>query len=800
MVGIMIDIEHLNTAQKEAVMAPPEPLLVLAGAGSGKTRVLTTRIARMIEELHIPPSRILAITFTNKAAHEMRERLFAMLGEDARGMWISTFHSMGVRILRREGHNLGYTSAFTIYDTDDAKRLIKKIMGELYIDTSVFAPQSMLSYLSNYKTALLSPDDAIALATTPAERESARIYKEYEKRIFAANAMDFDDLLVNTYKLFDKHPDVLARYQEQFMHIAIDEYQDTNHVQYLIVHQLSAHNPNLSVVGDDDQSIYSWRGADISNILEFEKDHPSAHVVKLEQNYRSKGHILHAANAVVCNNHKRKQKRLFTEAGDGNKVNVYQAPDEREEGRWVAAEIQKCIDQGYDYSDIAVFYRTNVQSRILEDMLLRGQVPYQIVGGTRFFERKEIRDIMAYLKLIKNPADDISAERIINEPRRGLGSKTQTEIAAYAREHGVSFYEAAKHLSVDSSFSDRVKSALMAWVGALKTAKTYSGPLAKTVEMIMGDVGLISALEAAGTDEAQDRIANLHEFLQIAQEFDETHEEAEDKLAAFLEWLTLRTDLDTLSDTTSAVTLMTIHSAKGLEFPVVFVTGMEEGLFPSIRRNSDTHIEEERRLAYVAITRAKEQLYLTYATSRHMYGSFQSNPPSQFLREIPDEDIAAIGLGSAGYAGVGWEKRGSRSGMYGIGQHGEYASGYASGARTRSAGSAYGGPRATWHEGYDPDHNYAEDTGTTFGAGGRRGSRNDAEGAPLAGRIKAADYKRGPTQDHASYAVGDTVMHRVFGKGTITEINGDMVVVHFERHNKTKKLLIDYAPLVKIDK
>ena len=449
-----IDIDSLNDAQREAVLTCEGPLLVLAGAGSGKTRVLTHRIAHMVADLGVAPWQVLAITFTNKAAAEMRERLGALLPGGTRGMWVCTFHAMGVRILRDDAELLGYRPNFTIYDDDDSKRLVKAIMSDLDIDTKQFPVNMVRSKISAAKNAMVSPDEMAGQAADPATQKAARVYGELQRRLMVANAMDFDDLLVNTLLLFEKHPDVLARYQQRFIQISVDEYQDTNHVQYLITKKLAERHRNLMVVGDDDQSIYSWRGADIQNILDFEKDYPDARVVKLQQNYRSTGHILAAANAVVANNSHRKPKRLFTDEGDGEPILAYQAADERDEGRWVAAEIERLHGGGIAYDDMAVFYRTNAQSRILEDMFLRAGVPYKIVGGTRFFDRAEIRDVMAYLKLVLNPADDVSARRVVNVPRRGIGATSQDKIAAYAASRGISFFEAAQACVAEAGHVD----------------------------------------------------------------------------------------------------------------------------------------------------------------------------------------------------------------------------------------------------------------------------------------------------------------------------------------------------------
>ncbi|MEY8437263.1 UvrD-helicase domain-containing protein [Atopobiaceae bacterium 24-176] len=811
-----IDIDSLNDAQREAVLTCEGPLLVLAGAGSGKTRVLTHRIAHMVADLGVAPWQILAITFTNKAAAEMRERLGALLPGGTRGMWVCTFHAMGVRILRDDAELLGYRPNFTIYDDDDSKRLVKAIMSDLDIDTKQFPINMVRSKISAAKNAMVSPDEMAGQAADPATQKAARVYAELQRRLMVANAMDFDDLLVNTLLLFEKHPDVLARYQQRFIQISVDEYQDTNHVQYLITKKLAERHRNLMVVGDDDQSIYSWRGADIQNILDFEKDYPDARVVKLQQNYRSTGHILAAANAVVANNSHRKPKRLFTDEGDGEPILAYQAADERDEGRWVASEIERLHTGGTAYDDMAVFYRTNAQSRILEDMFLRAGVPYKIVGGTRFFDRAEIRDVMAYLKLVLNPADDVSARRVVNVPRRGIGATSQDKIAAYAAARGISFFEAAQACVAEAGLlSPKVRNSLAAWTSAVEEARHYEGELARVVELIVERSGLVAALEAERTPEAEGRIENIREFLLIAQEFDESHDDvlsaleslaelreagvadapagdrpdgsaaapvlsleedgqgalfapapaapaaadegafadvASSQLTAFMEWLALRSDLDSLSGQTSAVTMMTIHSAKGLEFPVVFVCGMEEGLFPNLTHDTDpARLEEERRLAYVAITRARKRLYLTYAATRRTWGSTQANPRSRFVNEIPESHIKVTGVGSAGFAGTGWEKRGDRRGTFGSGTGSAVYGGSVFGNQTRSSGTA-----------------------------------------------RPAPVRKDPRRAAESFEPGDQVRHKTFGPGTVISVKGDTLEVRFSKSGQTKKLMKGFAPIVKV--
>ena len=865
--AVTIDLASLNPAQREAAECTHGPLLVLAGAGSGKTRVLTYRIAHMIADEGVRPWQILAITFTNKAAKEMRERLDALLPGGTRGMWVCTFHAMCVRILRDDADKLGYTSNFTIYDDDDSKRLVKQIMGDLNIEPKQFPLNGIRSRISSAKNALVLPDEFEGLANTPPLQATARVYRELQSRLERANAMDFDDLLINAHKLLRDHPDVLAKYQQRFVQISVDEYQDTNHVQYEITNMLAASQRNLMVVGDDDQSIYSWRGADIQNILDFEKDYPDAKVVKLEENYRSTGHILNAANAVVANNSRRKEKRLFTSRGDGELVQAYQASDERDEGRWIGAQIEKIHSAGTSYDDMAVFYRTNAQSRILEDMLLRAGVPYKIVGGTRFFDRAEIRDVTAYLKLVVNPADDVSALRVVNTPRRGIGSTSVAKIQSYALVNGMPFLAACQAcVAEEGLLTAKVRGALAQFTGVIEAARHKSGELARVIESIVDDAGLISALEAEHTIEADGRIENIREFLGVAQEFDETHDDvaetleslaqlreagmidavgempaavpavqptdpsvtvAAEKLPAFMEWLALRSDLDALAGSSSAVTMMTVHSAKGLEFPVVFVAGMEEGIFPHAGHEDDpSGVEEERRLAYVAITRAERQLFLTYAATRRTYGSTTANPPSRFLREIPEQDIQLVGVGSDGFSGVGWEKRGDRRGTYGSGT--EAYGGAVFGSATRSAGgnaqnraggmsfrsasegfggrsasgilsgsglplSALGGrgsgPRTFGSDGFD-----AAGSGRVFGSGRAAAPAEDPFAQNPSGGIK-----RDAGKASEGFAKGDKVSHKTFGPGVVLSASGDVVEVKFTRTGKIKKLMKGFAPIVKIE-
>lgn len=776
-----IDLDTLNGPQREAVLCTEGPLLVLAGAGSGKTRVLTHRIAHLVEDLNVAPWQIMAITFTNKAAAEMRERLQSLIGGGARGMWVSTFHSMCVRILRTDCERVGFAKGFTIYDDSDSKRLVEQIMDELNIDKKRYPIPALRNRISQAKNDLQVAEVFAEKTSDQVGQVAARVYTRLQERLRQLNAFDFDDLLLYTWLLLKNHPDVLAAYQNRFRYLMVDEYQDTNHAQYVLTQLLAAAHKNIMVVGDDDQSIYSWRGADLRNILDFEKDYPEARVVKLEENYRSMGNILAAANAVIANNLTRKPKKLFTSKPAGDKISVYSATDERDEGRWIASEIEHQHGEGMSYNQIAVFYRTNAQSRMLEDMLMRAGVPYRLIGGTRFFDRAEIRDVMAYLNLVVNPANDVAAHRVINVPKRGIGKTTVEHIDYVARETGITFLQAAELCIADDQIRSATRKAIAEFVALIHDAQGYAGDLRKVVEAIVDKAGLIRALEAENSDDAAGRIENIQELFGVVDEYAQTHDDADalfepptaedapeaddeppvrtfqaNSLPDFVEWVTLRTDMDTVAEDGEAITMMTIHAAKGLEFDCVFVAGMEESLFPHGNSSQDSQgLEEERRLAYVAITRARKKLYLTNAFTRQIFGQSSANPPSRFIGEIPLELRKGIGMGSAGFSGSGWEKRGSRRGIAG-------------------SGSEAGG-------------------GRVFGQSSASGSRPRQQVRPA---VKPEAQKKAAAK--MTFTKGDTVDHKVFGRGTITKVDGDTLHVRFSRTGQTKKLLKDYAPIVKI--
>ena len=611
-------LEGLNEPQREAVLHGEGPLLILAGAGSGKTRVLTHRIAHLVGSGQARPGEILAITFTNKAAQEMRERVEQLVGNRARAMWVMTFHSACARILRAEAEKLGYTRGFTIYDEQDSLRLVKACIDELDIDPKRFAPRGIRRQISDAKNALLDAEAYRLKVSTFFEQTAADVYDLYEKRLHAANAMDFDDLLFRAVNLFELYEDVRDRYRRSFRHVLVDEYQDTNRAQYRWLQLLTEEHRNLCVVGDDDQSIYGFRGADIENILGFERDHPDATVVKLEQNYRSTQTILNASNGVIANNRQRKDKFLWSELGEGDPVHVRELEDEHAEARFVVSEIERLVDQGASRDEIAVFYRTNAQSRVLEDMLVRYGVGYQVIGGTRFYERAEIKDALAYLTLLVNPADTVAFGRAVNSPRRGIGATSQGRLVGYANTIGEPIWDvAAEPESVPGLAAAAIKAVgrFMSVMERLRERVEGGAGVGDLLAETLEETGYTEALQAERTIEAQGRLENLEELVGVAREYDATAEEG--SVEEFLQQLALFSEQDNLRDDEGIVTLMTLHNAKGLEFGIVFIIGLEDGVFPHMRSIEAGDLEEERRLAYVGITRAKRELYLTHARTRH---------------------------------------------------------------------------------------------------------------------------------------------------------------------------------------
>jgi DNA helicase-2/ATP-dependent DNA helicase PcrA len=629
-------LHGLNEAQLEAVRSTEGPLLVVAGAGSGKTRVLTHRVAHLIADKQVKPNEILAITFTNKAAGEMRERLTLMLGGTARAIWILTFHAACGRILRREAERLGYKSTFSIYDDQDQVRLTKACLEELGKDPKRFSPRGIHSQISRMKNELVTPQQALERVASFWDQTVAETYDVYQRRLHASNAVDFDDLLMLTVQVLERFPEALERWQKAFRYILVDEYQDTNHAQYRLLQLLAAKHGNVCAVGDGDQSVYGFRGADIRNILEFEKDFPGTRVVTLEQNYRSTNAILRAANAVIDNNRERKPKRLFSDLGEGEPVRVFEVEDEHAEARFVAAEIAGLIDRGLSASEIAVFYRTNAQSRVLEDVLVRQDVPYQVIGGPRFYERAEIRDATAYLTVLVNPSDAGSLLRIANRPRRGIGATSIARLVTRAEASGRTLFEAMADPEAAGVAAASAR-AIRTFHGTMQSlmALAQELPADELLERVLEKTGTLEALEAERTIEARGRIENLQELVGVAREY--RLENADASLAGFLQDISLVSDQDTISDDRGLVTLMTLHNAKGLEFAAVFAIGMEEGVFPHIRAIEEQGVEEERRLCYVGLTRAKERLTLTHTMSRSLWGRRTYNLASRFLDELPRE-------------------------------------------------------------------------------------------------------------------------------------------------------------------
>jgi len=750
----------LNPVQREAVSHESGPLLIVAGAGSGKTRVLTHRIAWLIESAGVSPFEILAITFTNKAAGEMKARVAALVGPVAEKMWVSTFHAACVRILRRDAARLGFRSSFTIYDEADAVRLTSYVLRDLNLDAKRFPPRSVHGTISAAKNELIDPQAYAAKAANIFERRIAEVYGDYQRRLLSASAMDFDDLLANTVALFRQHPDVLAGYQRRFRHVLVDEYQDTNRAQNELILLLGATHHNVCVVGDSDQSIYRFRGADIRNILEFEEAFPDATIVVLEQNYRSTQTILDAANAVIANNLQRKPKALWSDAGSGSPITRYLAENEHDEAAFVTHEIARLHDVDHlAWSDVAVFYRTNAQSRAVEEELVRRSIPYKIIGGPRFYDRREVKDVLAYLRAVVNPADEVSLKRIVNVPKRGVGDTSIGRLDAWAAAHGLGFSDAldeaeAAGLSGKSLGGVRQLAALLASLRAAVEAGANAGEL---LDHILAASGYRAELEAEHSIESAGRLENLDELVGTAREYADA--------AAFLEDVSLASDSDQLDHTDGEVVLMTLHTAKGLEFPAVFLIGMEEGVFPHLRSLSEPdELEEERRLAYVGITRARQRLYLTSAWSRTLWGSTQYNPPSRFLREIPENLVTE-------HAGP------SRRGVGGSG--------------SSWGGRVYAGGGAGGRLGEDTD-------GRVFGRGGREAHRERIIDSATGGSAAGAPPVRTSGAEGLGLRVGDDVVHGKWGEGVIIDLTGQgdktEVTVRFPTVGE-KRLLLAWSPL-----
>lgn len=764
--------DKLNEPQREAVYHTDGPLLILAGAGSGKTRVLTHRIAYLIGERGVNPWNILAITFTNKAAEEMRQRVDNLVGFGAESVWVSTFHSACVRILRRFIDRLGYENHFTIYDTDDQKTLIKEVCRKVDVDTKVFKERSLLSAISSAKNEMILPDEfELNAGGDFAKMKIAKVYREYEAQMKANNALDFDDLLVKTVQLLQTQPDVLESYQERFRYIMVDEYQDTNTVQFQLVSLLAGKYKNLCVVGDDDQSIYKFRGANIRNILDFEHEFPDAKVIKLEQNYRSTGNILNAANSVIANNRGRKEKSLWTENGEGELIRLRQFDTAFDEADFIGEDIKSAVRQGGSYNDSAVLYRTNAQSRLLEEKFIAMNIPYKIVGGVNFYARREIKDILAYLKTIDNGRDDVAVRRIINVPKRGIGLTTINRIQESATERGIGFYEALLAPGLIAGVG-RSATKLDSFAALIEYFKTLAEEMSITdlLQEVIEKTGYIESLENEDKEEAKTRKENIDELISKAATYEESCQDKDEKatLSGFLEEVALVADIDSLDEDQEYVVLMTLHSAKGLEFPRVYLAGMEDGLFPgymSINAGDREELEEERRLCYVGITRAEQELTLTSARRRMVHGETQYNPMSRFVKEIPRELLD-----------TGNKKFTQETEM--PVQQNTYAR-----AREAFRAQAFGGA-----------------------FGGMTPAKNQGVGKPLTGSQALASLQKGSQlaaggNGPLGYEVGDRVRHVKFGEGTVTDIKeggrDHEVTIEFDSVG-TRKMFAKFARLVKV--
>ena len=740
-------LEGLNPSQYEAVTHVGGPLLVVAGAGSGKTRVLTHRIAHLIDAHGVSPFEVLAITFTNKAADEMKHRVGSLIGSVAQKMWVSTFHSACVRILRRDGYHLGYPQQFTIYDQSDAVRLVTYVLRDLQIDPKKLPPRSVHAVISTAKNRGLGVEEYAEAAQVIIERRIADVYREYQARLLRAGAMDFDDLLGQAVEVLRRRPDVLASYQQRFRHILVDEYQDTNPVQNELIMLLGHEHRNVCVVGDGDQSIYAFRGADLTNILEFERAFPDTTVVVLAQNYRSTQTILDAANAVISHNESRKPKELWSEGATGDKLVRFNAQDESEESQWVAREITRMHDAAeYRWGDVAIFYRTNAQSRVLEEQFMRSGIPYKVIGGTRFYDRREVKDAIAYLRAVVNPIDEVSIKRVLNVPKRGVGDSSIAKLDAYARRESISFLDALRG-HVAAGVSGRAAKGVDAFCrlldGLAPLAEQGPGEL---LEQALERSGYLEELQNENTIESEGRLENLSELVGVARDFESIDE--------FLEQVSLVADTDQIDDDESTVMLMTLHAAKGLEYPVVFMLGMEDGIFPSQRTMSEPdQMEEERRLAYVGITRAREKLFLSAAQSRMLHGTTQYNPPSRFLQEIPEILVDEVGT----------RRRTVR--------------------RSFSSGDDWGS-RDSWSH---------DDTGGRV-FGGRASSSSVGEPKPKPATPTGAN--------EIDFRVGDSLRHTQWGEGMILDLRGQgpdtQATVRFADGGAEKVLLLKWAPVEKI--
>jgi DNA helicase-2/ATP-dependent DNA helicase PcrA len=781
-------LRGLNKEQKEAVLHNEGPLLILAGAGSGKTRVLTHRIAYLIGEHGVFPSNILAITFTNKAAREMRERIDSLIGEMSNDMWVGTFHSVCIRILRRDIEKLGYDRSFVIYDTQDQQVVIKECLKELNINDKNFPPKSVLETIGKQKDELIDAAHYEKLYASDFRLgKIAKIYSLYEKKLKSNNALDFDDIIMNTVKLFDQFPEVLEFYQRKFRYILVDEYQDTNTAQYTLVQKLSQVHKNLCVVGDDDQSIYGWRGANIRNILDFEKDFKGCKTVKLEQNYRSTQNILDAANNVISNNTGRKCKSLWTENKGGSKIVVCENENEHEEALYTAREVQRLIgEEDRKYKDFAVLYRINAQSRVLEEMFMREGLPYKIIGGQKFYDRKEIKDIIAYLRLIQNPADNVSLKRVINVPKRGIGDTTVDAAESLAIERGLAIFTIISNAGECPSLKRAAQKldSFSMMINKFRTMKESSS-ISELLDIVIEDTGIIREYESEDTVESQSRIENIKEFKSVALEFEKQN--GENSLDEFLSGISLVSDIDNLEEEQDYVVLMTMHSAKGLEFPVVFIPGMEEGVFPGYRAMTEgpDQLEEERRLCYVGITRAREKLYLLNARFRTLFGNSSYNRPSRFLAEIP-ENLVEYPFSSS---------------------KASFSKGASSWGKNQTWGKAevYSNGSTTINKAWGLNQGASKNTNTA----GETGSLKDLLNSNLVTRgfssnqasVKSSMTMASSTVKTTGFVAGDKVEHKKFGLGTISKVipdKGDqMLEIQFQ--GGMKRLMASLANLKKLE-
>ncbi|MCD1260769.1 DNA helicase PcrA [Paenibacillus athensensis] len=782
-VNIMEAVKRLNREQRKAVEAVEGPLLIMAGAGSGKTRVLTHRIAYLIATRKAAPWSILAITFTNKAAREMQDRVGKLVGGSANDIWVSTFHSMCVRILRRDISRIGFTSNFSILDSADQLSVVKTCCKELNIDTKKFEPKAFQAEISTAKNELVTAQQYESKIGDYFQGLTAKVYTLYQKKLRANNSLDFDDLIMSTIQLFKEVPEVLEFYQNKFQYVHVDEYQDTNRAQYMLCRMIADKHKRICVVGDSDQSIYRWRGADITNILNFEKDYPNATVIYLEQNYRSTSNILQAANKVIANNTGRKPKNLWTDKEGGSKIRLYQADSEHEEGYFIAGEINKNVAKGKNRSQHAILYRTNAQSRVIEEILIKSDIPYTIVGGIKFYDRKEIKDILAYLRLISNPDDDISLSRIVNVPKRGIGDTTMDKLADMAARRGQSLFAVLEEVD-GLEISSRTKHALADFREMIENLNRMVDYLSVTelTEKMLELSQYRMELQRENTLESQARLENIEEFLSVTLDFEKRNEDK--SLVSFLTDLALIADIDTMDKETEekdAVVLMTMHSAKGLEFPVVFIIGMEEGVFPHSRAfTDDEELEEERRLAYVGITRAEEELFLTSARMRTLFGRTASNAPSRFLAELPQEIVEQVSIGGGG-GGYARSARGSWSGG------GSSAGGYGAGAKPVGAGRSPGGGSSAW--GQPAAFGKPAAFGSAPASGGAASVARPGAAAAGSGD-KAADYKAGDKVAHGKWGIGTVVT--VKGAGADTELQ-----VAFPAPVGLKRLMAQFAPITK---